>query len=42
MPTHKVVGKTSGFVYFAGTLDECEEYAAYEIAGLFEILPLGN
>ena len=40
MDAHKVVGLYSGETYFTGTLDECENYIAYEQAGSFKIVPL--
>jgi hypothetical protein len=40
--THKVVGLYSGDTYLTGTLDECETYVAYEIAGSFKIVPIEN
>lgn len=40
MKTHKVVGLYSGKTYLSGTLDECENYVAYEPADCFKIVPL--
>ena len=37
MKSHKVIGIHSKRVYFTGTLDQCENFIAYEIAGVFLI-----
>lgn len=39
MTTHKVIGLCSGNTYFSGSLDDCESYVAYELAGIFKIVP---